>query len=127
MMPAARVAALHLVEVWRCIPVGTPVVVSGFGDPRTFTASEPRINANGIAVIRVSAWNGLEVALDRVHLAGPQAVAIADAIEPAPVRRESGLGVADFLLSTVGLIGASLVVGWLIACVAVAVTGWVTP
>lgn len=122
----ARAAQRHLLSVWADIPIGTRVIVRNWAHS-TETMSGPYVNSSGVACIRLAGWNGVEIALDRVSLAGPRAVTVADAIQTALPDPSSSLGVGDFVLTAIGLIGGSVCVGWALAWVAVAVTAWVAP
>lgn len=113
MTSAERAAQRHLVSMWSQFPVGTRVIVRQWQQP-TATISEPWINTNGVAVVRVSGWGGAEIALDRVSVASPPARAIADAIQPAPA--DGRLAVADG--PTAFVVSAILFVLAIGACIA---------
>ena len=112
MTSSARAGQSHLVSMWAQFPIGTRVLVRQWEQP-TVTISEPWINTNGIAVVRVSGWGGVEIALERVSLAGPTSVSIADAIQPPPTdgrlwfvdRAAAFNGAAIAFMVTVALVG----------------------
>lgn len=83
MTAAARAVQRHLLSMWADIPIGTRVIVRNWAHS-TETMSGPYVDKEtGVAFIRVTGWNGLEIELDRVSLAGPRAVTVADTIQPA--------------------------------------------